>query len=82
MSLKKIFITAFPVAWLLFFVADLAARMTAGPRVFRKMQPFIAAGRGIRKVKRLCAFALILMNVFLAWRWIGSSKGCCGPKAG
>jgi hypothetical protein len=82
MTMKKIFLSVFPVLWLAFFIADLAARMTAGPRVFRKFQPFIAVSRGIRKVKGLSVFALILMNVFLAWRWIGSSKGCCGPKAG
>ena len=82
MNMKKTFMMVFPALWLAFFLADLAARATAGPRVFRKVQPFVAAGRGIRKVKRLCVFALILMNAFLAWRWMGASKGCCGPKAG
>ena len=82
MDLKKIFISLFPVLWVAFFAADFAARMTAGPRFFRKVQPFAAAGRCIRKVKRISAFALILMNVFLAWRWMGASKGWRKPKAG
>lgn len=80
MSFKKIFVTMFPVFWLIFFLADLFARMTARSTVFRKWQPFIAVGRGIRKVKGLSVFALIMMNLFLMYRWIGAAEGCGGTK--
>jgi hypothetical protein len=74
MNIKKTTLTVFPLLWLFFFVADFIARTMAGATALRKLRPYAAAIRGVRSAKRLSAFILIIMNVFLLWNWIGATK--------
>ncbi len=70
MNLKKTMTTAMPLLWVFFLSIDFLTRMLSGITVLRKLRPFVVMTRGVQNVKRLSVFALIIMNVFLAWNWI------------
>jgi hypothetical protein len=76
MTLKNTTTTLLPLLWLFFLVIDFITRILTGITVFRRWQPFVLIARGVQSIKRLSLFALIIMNVFLAWNFINHT-----PKA-
>jgi hypothetical protein len=73
MNLKKTIVALVPLLWVFFYIIDFISRMTSGAVVFRRWQPFILIARGVQSIKRLSVFALIILNVFLVWNWMGHS---------
>jgi hypothetical protein len=80
MNLKKHVITLFPILWLFFFLVDFLSGMTGESVIFQKWESCRAIARGMKSVRRFSVFALIMMNVFLVYRWIGAAKGCRETK--
>jgi len=74
MNIQKTTIGLFPLLWLFFFIADFIARGMAAATTLRKWRPYAATLRGVRNAKRLSAFVLIIMNIFLMWYWICAAK--------
>jgi hypothetical protein len=74
MNIKKATVTLFPILWLFLFIADFIARTMTGATALRKLRPYAAAIRGVRSAKRLSAFVLIIMNIFLLWHWMSAAN--------